>query len=561
MSETLLPKKVETEEPYLQRFRLDGWYGLYLPISTTVSEKGLGHAAGLELGFAESFFDSFSFGVEFDSVETEGRLLPQAGDDGGTFDRSHWALLGGMSKKSRYLPYFNGSGDLAGNFSLRTSSYIGGGVTEMGKDAVELEGEEFKFGNEKGAVAVAKQRYGLLYDIGLGERAVLSLGPELEIGAHYAGDNSIFNKMTLAAMLTVRIGLDDASGLPGGTVDSELGAMGIIYGLYSVAQGYAQSFMINAALTDAQEDLAGYVSMGGSERGSTADLPMLQAASALAGAGSGNLSTALRAGDWYFAFLAAQAAGAGFLASDGTSGKTAGVTSILGALRLSGYWMAGIHKPEARLTLTNEEVISRERWISLAGWMASAALFGIGVAAKDDTTIGAGAGGAMSVSMSPGLLERGLVGSMNVSLLPAWYVKNGKGSGWLCGVRIHNSWADFIHPNVGIYNSVMVGGPLYGDKELNSSASASMGIEFKLPKDWPVGGRFYLGPSVTSIYGGGDDMKGALGMLMGLDGIINITDNFALTLGGSYMLQWVAPKGGAQHDAAFNIGFEIRSGR
>ncbi|HPM42192.1 MAG TPA: hypothetical protein PLY45_07130, partial [bacterium] len=89
MSETLLPKKVETEEPYLQRFRLDGWYGLYLPISTTVSEKGLGHAAGLELGFAESFFDSFSFGVEFDSVETEGRLLPQAGDDGGTFDRSH----------------------------------------------------------------------------------------------------------------------------------------------------------------------------------------------------------------------------------------------------------------------------------------------------------------------------------------------------------------------------------------------------------------------------------------------------------------------------------------
>ncbi|HPQ81844.1 MAG TPA: hypothetical protein PLZ86_09015, partial [bacterium] len=429
MSDPIITKKSETSEPFSERWGLNVGYCLLVPIDTAISEGGLGHCLQTGLEIAENSKERYSLGFQLEYSGTNSKLLPSVEGTG----RTHMGLMFGFGKISRIAPWYGSDGSMAGSLGIGVTPLFGGGQTTLGGGSQTLDGETFSFGEDKAGVWDIKTNYGLLAEFRPMERGpTILFGPELAYGVQSTGDYSEFNRVGLEFMLTLKLGYGDNSSLPGPTVDTKLGALGISQGAYSMAHGWIQRYLMNRTLSDAQEAIGDYAGAGDPDsRGSLANVPLLEGAAAfLGGAGNGGMTTALRAGDaWYWAFLAAQTVGgAGFLFSEGSAGMSGGVSDLLGSARLAGYAISGIQSPSKRLSLSNEEIARREMYVNFASFALNTAMMLGGGLGRIDSLASAGAAANIQVSFSPDMAERGLAEASGMSIVPVSI--SGDSGGW-----------------------------------------------------------------------------------------------------------------------------------
>ena len=569
MSEPIITKKSEAGEPLSERWGMNAGYCLMIPIETAISEGGLGHCVQANLEIAESFNERYTIGTQFDYSDTNTKLLPSVNGAG----RTHWGLMFGFGRISRLTPWFGKDGSLSGSLNFGVTPLIGGGQTKLGGGSQTLDGETFDFGSQKSGTWDIKTNYSLMAEFRPLERGpTILVGPEFAYGVQSTGDYSEFNRVGLELMFTIKLGYGDNSTLPGATVDTKLGAMGISQGIYSMAHGWINRYMMNKTLSDAQEALGDYTGAGDTaDRGSLANVPVLEGSAAfLGGIGGGGMTTALRAGSgWYWGILAAQTAGGiGFLFSDGSSGVSGGVSDILRSARLAGYAMGGIESPDKRLALSSEEIVRREMYINFASFALNTAMMLGGGLGGVDSLATAGAAANIQISFSPDSAERGLAEASQMSLVPVSISGDKNGWGMRSGVRIHQSWHDFPTPDFQFFSQVTFLSPMfradnlvnhverdepYGDAWLTTDIDASLGLEWKTRYT-----RLYFGIGTKGIFGGGEDQKVGIGGVAGMDVLIPISKRWSITLGAQGSAHKIFPKG-ERYEFTPSLGVEFSS--
>jgi hypothetical protein len=447
---------------------------------------------------------------------------------------------------------------------------MGVGNTTMGGGSRELEGDTYNFGTASKRTFDVKTNYSLMGEFPFMDRGRALIGPEFAYGVQYAGEYSEYNRVGLELMLTLKLGYGDASALAGGDADTPLGAMGITQGLYAMFHGWMQRYAMNQALSSPQEQLDSYGlgTTSGGDRGSMANVPVLEAGAAFAGGMGGAMTPALRSGaGWYWAFLAAQTAGgAGFLFSSGDAGKTGGLSDLLGSARLLGFAIASIEEPDKRLALPSEMVRRREMYINLVSYALNTIVMLGGGLGGSDVVSKAGIGTNLQVAFSPDPAERSMTESTQVSLVPATYVSGGGKSGMRSGMRVHQSWRDVPLPEFQLFSQVLFLSPMfradnavnhatqsdpYSDAELNSDVDATLGLEWRTR--WT---RLYFGLDTKGIFGGGDDQKVGIGGTAGFDLTIPLSKHWALTAGIEGMAHKTFPKG-EQFEVVPTVGVEV----
>lgn len=566
MSDTLKPKPVESSEPFAQRWGLWGGGCLLVPIGTSISESGVGGCAQLGLDIAESFDERYTLAFQFDYAKTKAKLLPSTFSEGTTTDREHYGALLGLGKTKRLAPLYGKDRSLAGALDFGVTPLLGIGSTTIGGGSRELEGDTFAFGSSNEKTFDIKTNYSLLGEFRpLGRGPTITFGPEFAYGVQYAGEGSEFNRVGLEFGFTLRLGYGDASTLSGGDIDTPLGAMGIVQGFWSILHGYMQRYAMSQTLANAQEALADYglSTSGSGERGSMANVPLLESAAAFAGA-LGGPSTALRLDPgWYWAFVAAQAAGGAFLASEGNAGKASAVSDLLATARLLGF--IGIENPEKRLALSSEEIRRREIYINLASFALNTAFALGGGLGGSDIVATAGAGANLNVAFSPDPAGRGLAESTQASIVPVSYSSGSAGSGLRSGLRIHQSWRDFPLPEFQLFSQILFLSPMiradnlandatedkpFGNAGLTSDIDATLGLEWRTR--WT---RLYFGLDTKGIYGGNEQTVG-IGGVVGFDVTIPVGKRWAITLGAMGMAHKTFPKG-TQYEFVPSLGVEL----
>ncbi|MBN1282659.1 MAG: hypothetical protein JXA24_02655 [Proteobacteria bacterium] len=518
-------------EPFSDRWGLYARYGLRVPLSTSVTEGGLGHTLGLGLEIAENFEERYALSIEVPFGTTEQKILPTSG----TADHDHRALMIGLGRFTRSYPRFGGDGDFRAALTVGTTPLVGFGRSEISRETVVVDGERFEF-DDSGARTFD---IGTNYFLGgefrpWGRGPVLSLGPALHYGLQYEGEGSEFNRIKLELMLMAQIGYGDGSSVSREESEGELGALGITQGLYSVVHAFLQRIMYDKAVGRPMEALEEYglLDDGGSgDRGSMADVPLLSAGSAFLAANNPAMTPALRSGEfgfWGFGALGA-AGGVYFLAAGSDSAKAAGLADLLGAARLVSYSFAGINTPVKRLAMLPEEVEKRQMSINLASYALNSAVMLIGAAAGSDVAMGGGAGANAGVSMSPDPVESTTVERTDIGYIPYTAFFGSERNGNRAGIIVHKSWHDFPAESFQLFSSVMLVSPMltlgnignmpsedepYDSPMLTSDVSGSLGLEWKTTFT-----RLSLGIDTRAVSGSSDSSAG-VGAIAGFDLIV-----------------------------------------
>lgn len=567
--ELLIPAGPTTDEPFSNRWGLSAGCGLRVPISTSISEGGIGGICGLSLDIAENFDEVYSLKLDVPFGTTDQKIFPTTDSAGTKADHHHWAFRAGFGKAERLVTYFGDEGDFRLSLNMATAPMIGVGQSTISRDDYELDGEVFSFDDASSKTFDIGTNYALMAEIRPGGRfPALQIGPALHYGLQYAGEGSEFNRVKLEFMLMASIGYGDASTIGGADSDMELGAMGITQGIYALGHGLLQRYLFTKSISQPMEALDDYGLLddtGAEDRGSMADVPLLSAAASVMGGHS--LTPPLRAGKgWFWGFAAMQALGGGlFLAVDSTDAKAGGLGDLLGVGRLVSYAIADIEAPDDRLEKEDAEVEKREVFINLAWYAANAAVFLIGAGAKSDVAIVGGTSANNSLAMTPNPTGRNTVERTDVGYVPItafWGERNGSRAGMI----IHKGWHDFPTEKFQLYSSVLFLSPMmtfgnigraasqdenYADVMLPTDVGAGLGFEWKTT--WT---RLSFGIETRGIFGGEKDARAALGGMAGFDLTFPFNgeeDGSGLALGVRATAHKVFPKG-AQYEIAPWLG-------
>ena len=564
MSDVLIPKPAKNNEPLSQRWGLSGHYNLSFPIATSITEGGMSHSLGLAFEVAENFRERYPFALEFSFGQTEAKLYPSDAE-GTRADSSRWGVQFGFGRSSKSHPYFNKAGNLVVAPVVSAIPLIGRGSTTISPSNRELEGELFAFDG----ISETTWDVGTAFSITAefhpwGRGPVVGVGPSFYLGTSYAGEGSEFNRLTLELMLTVQLGYGDAS-VRGG---EEIGPMGIAQALYAMGHSWLARYLMNKVISDPNQALSDYGLLpGGGDRGSMANVPVLEASASFA-SGLGNpFEVPLRTStEWFWGFLALRTlGGALFLLSDGNAGKAGGVADVLGSARLAGFAMADMESRNKRILLSDETMEHREMYINLAIFGLNTLALLLGAAADSPSIMQGGAGANIQLGLSPDPLERTMVERTDIGYVPATLLSGDK-SGSRAGILIHKSWHDVPSQDFQLFSSVLFLSPAfrldnvinhptqsepYGDVELNTDVDAAIGLEWKKP--WT---RILFGLDTKVIHGGGEGAKVGIGGILGFDLTIPVNDQedgSGISLGVRAMFHKLFPEG-AQLELVPHLG-------
>ena len=556
MGDVLIPNKASNGESLSQRWGLSVHYNPRLDLATFLSEGGSGHSLGLTFDVAENFQERYPFALEFSFGHTEGKLFPSEAE-GTRTNSSHWGIQGGFGRSTRSYSYFSNSGNMAAALNVTTTPLIGIGFTTISPSDRELEGEVFDFDQKSERTWDLGTAFTVLGEFRpWGRGPTLGIGPSFYFGTRYAGEGSEFNRLSLELMLMLQVGYGDAS-VRG---SERIGAMGIAQGLFTMFHGWLARDHMNKILSGPNEALSNYGPLVGGDsgdRGSMANVPVLEASAAVA-SGLGNpLDVPLRTNTgWYWGFLALRTlGGAIFLISDGDAGKSGGLADgLLGSARLAGFAIAGMESPDKRAQLSDETMERREIYINLAAFGLNTLAALLGAAAESDPLMQGGAGANIQVGLSPDPLDGTMVERTDIGYVPTTLLSGDK-SGSRAGVLIHKSWRDFPSKDFQLFSSVLFLSPAfrldnvanhptqsepYEGVELNTDVDAALGLEWKT--GWT---RLSFGLDTKVVYGGGEKAKVGIGVMGGFDLTIPIgeEDGPGISLGARVMAHKLFPEG------------------
>lgn len=551
-----------SEQPLSERWGLSVHYGLRIPISTSISEGGLGHTLGAELTLAEYFEDRYTLAIEVPFGTTEQKILPTEDLEGNSADHFHWAVMAGLGRFSRSYPHFGDDGNFNAALAVGTTPLMGGGVSTISRGNVEVDGETYEFDDSSSNTFDIGSNYfvgGELRPFG-GRGPVLTIGPSLYYGLQYAGEGSEFNRVKLELMFMANVGYGDASAISREESEGEIGAMGIMQGLYMAGHGLIQRALYDKSISKPMEALDEYGLLGddgdAENRGSMSDVPLLSAGAAFLAGSSGTNSTALRAGEmWFWAFSAINAGGGVyFLAQGSDAAKGSGLADVLGTARLLSYAIAGINTPSERLAMLPEDSEARQMYINIASYALNSAVMLVGAGTNSDIAMSGGAGANMGVAMSPDPVEGTTVERTDIGYIPYtayWGQRNGNRA----GIIVHKSWHDLPSENFQLFSSAMLLSPMltfgnignmpaqdkqFASEMLPSDVGAALGLEWKTTFT-----RLSLGLDTRAVSGGENSTAG-IGGMAGFDLLIPFNgeeDGSGLALGVRAAAHKLFPKG------------------
>jgi|GEM_PF-2296892 len=524
--------RYELEEPFGNRWGLTAHYGLRIPLSTTVSEGGVGHSLGAQLEIAEDFEDRYTLALEIPFGTTEQKIFPTTDSEGTTAQHDHWAVMVGLGSVSRSFPKFGDGGQFRFALNSSTTPLIGGGKSTISREDAVVDGENIEFDDSSENTFDVGTNYYLGAEIRPWDRGpALNIGPALYYGLQYAGEGSEFNRVKLELMLMASIGYGDASIISRDEREGRLGPLGITQGAYSVLHSFLQRHMYDKTVGQPMEALDDYGLLGddgATDRGSMYDVPLLSAGSAFLAGSSPVMSPALRSGEgWYWGFGALGAAGGVYFLAAGSDGaKASGLGDLLGTARLLGYAFAGINSPEERLAMLPEESERRQMWINVASYGLNTAVMLIGAGADSDIAMGGGSGANMGVAMTPNPVEDTTVERTDVGYIFYTGCWTDDVDGNRAGMLVHKSWHDFPSESFQLFSSAIMVSPMltfgnignmpsqdeqFDSEMLTSDVGASLGLEWKTTFT-----RLSAGLDTRGVFGD-EDSKVGVGGIAGFD--------------------------------------------
>lgn len=535
-------------------------YGLRWPLSTSVSEGGLGHEAGLSFTINPTLEDRYLLKLIFPWGNTRGMLFPSTGVPGTYTDNFHWSVMLGMGHHHRMAPFFDGSGGIWGAVYSQTTPLMGFGSTTSGLPDRTVGGQEYSFGESDAYTFDISTQYSFGVEFMPVDHFQLQIAPTLNYGLYYAGEASEWNRMNIEFMIMAAIGYGDNSHIELHH-DREATSWEISYRTYAKLHGIVQSVLMNKVLNDLAETIVDYgMPIGGRDPGSTEDLRFLQAASGFLG-GMGQAASMeyfWRVGSWNPLPLALEGAGGILLIAlaDGNSGRGAGTGDLFNALGMSIYMMMGADTPAEREALGDREnsklltaLLIREG-INALGFLIGGLVVNENAESDFGWTLLSGTGGAnFGLAFTPAPSDSDTIARTTYSYIPASYygahLEDDLGefemSGSRSGFLITNSLNDwplytetmFLSHAVRLDNvfkrmGVDSNSP-YGDASLPSEIRATLGVQYEMT--W-----FRIGAGLSTGVQFGSGMGGTalLGATAGIDALIpfNGRDNgTGLTLG------------------------------
>ncbi len=581
MGETLLVPK-RSRKPATESLGQRSGFSVTLApawmVDTSVSEGGWGIDAGAQYELAESFTERFGLGLKFNYASTSGKLdLASNFVEGTTTENTHWGLALSFSKIKRSHAHYDRHDVFDMALNTETKPYIGFGESTIGQPDRDYLGEEtLSFGKKVGKTFDIGSETALRGEFQPWGRngAAFSVGPAFNYGVQYSGEGSEHNRINLSLMFQLSIGYGCGSVRGGPEADRDLGAMGLTQGAFTFGHKLVSRWGMNAAVNDPMDALTDHLGEetlnASNDRGSMVNTPIIQAAPSFMGAMGNDLEVPLRAGPiGYWIFLGAYAAGgAGFLASDGDAGKSAGVSDLFGVGRGLGHAIAGTHTSEKRRHMTDAEVTWREAAIN--GTMFGLnTVFGLIGAGTGSDVLAAGAFGAnTNIALSPAATGRNTIERTDY----AYGISGVFGSkrGMRAAVVVHKSMADFPTSKWQFFTESIMSSPqlsldnmanhptqdkTYRDAHTNTDIDSVLGMQW-VPTPYT---RASLGLSTKTVFGGGEDAKNGVGGMFGFDFIIPFNgkeSGSGIIFGGRVMAHKLFPKG-YQIEPMGMLGFSI----
>ncbi len=574
--EILTPVPSNTSEPLSKKWGITGDYTLHLPVSTSVSESGIGHTPALNLHIAESFDDRYVLRLQFPFSNTTSKLTPSTSSEGTTREHSTWAVEAGIGHISRRYAHFNDNGDFTSALNITTFNLIGRGTSTLIRPARNVLGEEFPSAEESASTWNIGTRYTFTGEFrpGGGRGPVLEIGPGLYSGVQYAGKDSSHNRLRLDLLITAGIGYGDGSTTSGADSDTELGPLGIGHGFGTMFLEGVQRYATNNTLSTPMQALAEYNLTGdpSAQPDSTTDINFLKAGAAFSSGMGSPLAAPLRAGSgWMAAFTAMRIIRGGIFAANGGTESAAGaITDFMGGAELIGYAIAGIEEPDKRLSLPQDEVRRRKMYVAIPIYVISSLLMAGGAADNSEAFMRGGSNAGVHLALSPDPLDRGMVERTDIQFIPHSLYYGSK-DGSRGGVRVHSSWNDEPSEDIQFYSAATFVSPKMkpgnianmpsqsqpdSDAGLSSDICASLGIEYK-----PTWVRLSIGPMTCGIFASGVSApKAGIGGTAGFDLTLPFNgkdDGSGLSLGVHVDAIKPLPDGSANVEAQPVIGISL----
>jgi hypothetical protein len=334
------PQAPSPEEPDGKQWKLALDYNLLVPISTSVSEGGLGHAFNLSysIGNNSATYHSFMLGALFG--KTNGKLYASTDVPGSSTENSHWGIMAGMGRTKYLSRYFFSS----------TSSLIGIDTTSSAQPDRTVGGETFSFDASKKLLFNIKTQYGAGLELRPSSNFILQLAPSLGIGALFDSPGSEWNRLPIEFML--RLSLGYGSGEPVfGSRPRKPTPMELAYYTFARLHGTAQTILVNKTLSEEAEKAGAFVG-GGGDPGSMEDIRFLTGLSAfLAGFGLANSRKAYVSFEEYNYFPLVLEIASGILVlglAGNNSGRGTGGAYLLNAGDMLTYRLMDIDKAGGR---------------------------------------------------------------------------------------------------------------------------------------------------------------------------------------------------------------------
>lgn len=524
--EILTPEISGTGETPSRRIGITGDYSLKVPVSTSVSEKGIGHSAGVNLYIPDTFEEGFIIRPEFTISNTEMKLFPTTDSPGTTANQKHLSFKLGFGQYSRFVPQFDDNGFFRFAIFGSTTPMIGAGSSTISQPGRTMGGETFPGGESKTRTWDLSTRYIFGGEIRTGGDVMIKLGAGVDYGIQFDKEGSDSNRVVIAAPIVAEVGLADWSSATSGNTDAEVGTTNIIYALYSMGHGWAQRYMFDKTVSQPMEALSKYGLISpSSDPASMYDVPLLKAGAAFTGGMGNPLATPLRTNTGVFIALTAMRAvgGAAFMATGSTDGRAGGLADLSGSARLLGYAIAGIETPEKRSSFSPDEVRSRQKYVNMGTFILNGGMMVIGAITKSDVLMRGSGNSDVQLGMSQDPINNDMIERTDVGYIPT-SLYSGTNSGHRGGVLIHSTWRTKgeLKPFMGavIMSPMLTPGnamnmpsqdKLFADPSLPSEVGAQFGGEWKTTYT-----RASAGLDVRSSFGGGSAVA-ALGGVVRFD--------------------------------------------
>jgi hypothetical protein len=511
MADEILSPPPAAREPLANRWGLVGHYNLRVPISTSISQSGGGHAVGVSAELAERHDERYVLTADVLLGTTDNKIFPSTESAGTTAPEGHTAGMLGFGRFVRNASYFNADGDFKAALSTGTIPQVGVGSTSLGGERTKT----FDLGTTYALMGEVRPWGGRGPDF--------RLGPMLHYGLQYGGKNSDANRVRLEFMVAAEVGYGDASARSGTDADTPLGPSGLAYGLFQLGHSFVLRYLFDRAITAPMAALGDYGLVGGTPqagRGSLYDIPLLQAGAAFLGGLGSPLTPTLRAGGpWYWGFTALRAAsGTATIATASPDGRGGGVAELLTTARLLGYAATGIETPSKRLSRDPDAVVRREQYIALASYGLNTLFMVAGGLGSQGALAGGGSTANVGLALSPDPVGREMVERSDYGFAYSFYhgqMKANRG-----GILIHKAWRDFPTKRFQFFSEAIFLSPVLtaqrGENyDATSDIGAAIGIEWRTT--WT---RLLAGIDTRGVFGGGTSAQAGIGGMAGADVII-----------------------------------------